>query len=382
MSSDITKRALSAGLGVGALALLAPRASADTPFTSFTFPATGAPTARTMSDRLAETKNVKDFGAGGNGSTDDTAAIQAAVNTRAVIFFPPGKYEVSRPISFASGPEFNGIRVFGHRAWISGNFPGYIFDRPPIDVENGELIGFEGLSITNGHHQGGCIRMGGSVGGWVHKCSLVGIRPLTLTGILSVSVRDCRFSSIQDSILNQSIAIFSHCNQLTIDNCDIAGFYHGVRSQSGTLLQGCRIEMNHVGFVNGMTEDGGDYSSGCMIEGTSFEANDTAIWLQSGNLSSIRSVSIQGQNYSPQADQRPGGGNAHYGLKFDGGEGTVIQSLSASGYHDAAAIYIGPNVHHCAFICCDAQSGGMGVPWSIQANRSALDFTLCRGGGL
>src|SRR5438046_2626554 len=99
MSAEISKRALTAGLtaglGAGALALLAQtqRAAADTPFSAFAFPATGAPMARTMPDRLSEVKNVKDFGAVGNGSNDDTAAIQAAVNwtnslNRGNIFFP------------------------------------------------------------------------------------------------------------------------------------------------------------------------------------------------------------------------------------------------------------------------------------------------------
>lgn len=80
MSAQISKRALfskgalSAGLGVGALALLAPRASADTPFSSFAFPAAGGTTARTMPQWLAETKNVRDFGAVGDGVADDTAA--------------------------------------------------------------------------------------------------------------------------------------------------------------------------------------------------------------------------------------------------------------------------------------------------------------------
>jgi polygalacturonase len=70
------KHTLSAGLGVGALTLLPQHASADTPFTSFPFTATGAPTARTMPDRLGEIKNVQDYGAVGDGSTDDTASIQ------------------------------------------------------------------------------------------------------------------------------------------------------------------------------------------------------------------------------------------------------------------------------------------------------------------
>jgi hypothetical protein len=110
MSAEFTKRSLvtgvgAAGLGLGGLGLLAPRALADTPFTSFAFAATGTPTPCTMPDRLAEIKNVKDFGAVGNYVTDDTAAIQAAVNwtsgpNRGTIFFPAGSYLVSAPITF------------------------------------------------------------------------------------------------------------------------------------------------------------------------------------------------------------------------------------------------------------------------------------------
>jgi polygalacturonase len=111
----LTARALSGGLGVGALALLAQtqRASADTPFTTFAFPATGAPTPRTMPDRLAEVVNVKEFGALGNGSNDDRPAIQAAFDyafgsaaaphgTNSVankqVFFPGGNYLLGAPL--------------------------------------------------------------------------------------------------------------------------------------------------------------------------------------------------------------------------------------------------------------------------------------------
>src|SRR5689334_5741217 len=86
-----------------------------TPFTQFAFASTGSTANRTLPDRLAEIKNVKDFGAKGDGVTDDWAAIMAAVNWQTAvsyhgqgtIFFPPGTYHVSAPIDFFgpfSGP--------------------------------------------------------------------------------------------------------------------------------------------------------------------------------------------------------------------------------------------------------------------------------------
>jgi hypothetical protein len=52
--------------------------------------ATGSTTQRTLANRFADVVNVKDFGALGDGTTDDTAAIQAALNSGATeVFIPP-----------------------------------------------------------------------------------------------------------------------------------------------------------------------------------------------------------------------------------------------------------------------------------------------------
>jgi hypothetical protein len=61
---------------------------------SFTQAGTGA-TARTVDSKLKDIVSVKDFGAVGDGVTDDTAAIQAAINASPRVFLPAGVYVVS-----------------------------------------------------------------------------------------------------------------------------------------------------------------------------------------------------------------------------------------------------------------------------------------------
>jgi hypothetical protein len=53
----------------------------------FTQSGTGA-IQRTVENKLKDTVSVKDFGAVGDGTTDDTAAIQAALNAKATVYFP------------------------------------------------------------------------------------------------------------------------------------------------------------------------------------------------------------------------------------------------------------------------------------------------------
>lgn len=55
--------------------------------------------ARTVQAKLSESVSAMDFGATGNGSTDDTAAIQAALNASTIVYFPPGVYVVSATLS-------------------------------------------------------------------------------------------------------------------------------------------------------------------------------------------------------------------------------------------------------------------------------------------
>lgn len=76
-------------------------------FTGFAQSATSA-VARSIQSKLRDTISVKDFGAVGDGSTDDTAAIQAAVAaatgtiTGFKIYFPVGVYKISATIDIGA----------------------------------------------------------------------------------------------------------------------------------------------------------------------------------------------------------------------------------------------------------------------------------------
>ena len=71
--------------------------------------ATGAVT-RTLESKLQETVSVKDFGAVGDGVTDDTDAIQLAITNGGSIYFPSGTYKITSTLVISSNTP---LELFG-----------------------------------------------------------------------------------------------------------------------------------------------------------------------------------------------------------------------------------------------------------------------------
>lgn len=116
--------------------------------------AAGATTKRTPAQRWSDVFNVKDFGAIGDGSHDDTNNIQAAITSasnRGIIFFPKGSYKTTAPITIPSGSSLI-FRGEGDGSNITGNFNGFLFDNlsSPYNAAGG-VSAIEQLNLQNAY---------------------------------------------------------------------------------------------------------------------------------------------------------------------------------------------------------------------------------------
>lgn len=153
-------------------------------------------------EKLEQTVSVKDFGATGDGTTDDTAAIQAAIDylgsitpwpvstsrgkLRPALYFPAGVYKVSSSIAIS----YSSLNVFGDGglnslvAWYGGNTPVFdigTFSTTPANIYEGPSNHtFENLRIQHaspgaiGSRSGQGIRSSGGGGLVLNQVSVFG----------------------------------------------------------------------------------------------------------------------------------------------------------------------------------------------------------------
>jgi len=186
-----------------------------------TFTATGCTAAADLADRFGKPAchfNVMlDFGAVGDGTTDDTTAIQNAVNAAidaggGVVYFPvpPARYKVTAPITFQHNAAATGsphVHLRGENNFtgqsnqgsiIEGNVNGYIFDNNDLQVltvtgASGNFVVGETIS-DNPLSQGTTTQLISAVnnsgGNWTLTCDIGGVKftglPISIKGNTSL----------------------------------------------------------------------------------------------------------------------------------------------------------------------------------------------------
>lgn len=163
--------------------------------------------ATTVQTKLRETLSVKDFGAVGNGSTDDTSAVQAALTaaTGKSLYFPAGTYLCNGLIIYSGttiygdGPSSSIIKA---KSSLSTSAPllrnqnitgtAYVYVDTGIEIRD---LGFNGNNLTP--RTVGLIEFAKVYDALISNCKIYDIQyiGLALGGCLSVNVTNCLFSN-------------------------------------------------------------------------------------------------------------------------------------------------------------------------------------------
>ncbi len=145
-----------------------------------------------LSDLIGEKINVKSYGAKGDGITDDTTAIQNAINAAGTangraVYIPAGTYLTRNTITIPR--TANGIRITGagSRATIISNPDPASVKNAIIQIEAGEdgppiVSGIRGCTIEHMHIQGHSSRGGNGIN-IGYRFGGVELNDLYITGI-------------------------------------------------------------------------------------------------------------------------------------------------------------------------------------------------------
>ena len=226
---------------------------------TYTNTGTGA-TGRPLQERLEDTVSVLDFGAVGDGVTDDTAAIQAAINANGGIYFPEGVYlcgEVNLPES--------DVDVFSFGATLQGTSGTYIFRQ----VDRAHTFKMEGLNFTgnakaffydsnevslpnNGQYyeflisnctfkQPGsviAIHLYGSREGLISNCYFEGNDGIRVeAGSVNTKITDCQFKNCNYGIYSLLTASVANAEGVIVSGAVMLGCSYGIRADRTTGVQ-------------------------------------------------------------------------------------------------------------------------------------------------
>lgn len=259
-------------------------------YTVQTGPAPGAPVTQSLQSWLDQFATVKDFGATGDGVTDDTAAINRALyqlfcrevnpQIRRSLFFPAGVYRVTETILI---PPYATL-------WGEGANSSVI--RLDNSVDDSAITAYVARTADSLQQYGVNIGTNGAIAPQYVNITNMGFENLdpTTDVFLVEDAVNCSFKNVNfsgpllqadlDNAVDDTACIrFAStaslvCNQILFDSCKFSGTTYGVNTDQqirGTNI--CNSEFNtlHQGIVlgDGVVVDGG--ATGVRIVSNTFD---------------------------------------------------------------------------------------------------------------
>lgn len=258
---------------------------------------------RTLHDKNNDLVSVKDFGVVGDGVTDDTAAFQAAIDSKKSLYIPDGIYLISSTLTITATDSL----------CIAGNNFGHVNDQtagsvikftgsasPAIRVQGGAIgAKISGLfldiqdSSSDGFDFGGawylklqdCVVRNARYGVYLHYNT-----PDYFSGVAELT--SCYFSKCTNGVKTSKVDI----NVVKVDNCTFFDGVNGVLiGDSGSassvrnfIVRDSLFEAN-TGYDVGVVAGGAQQ---LLVDGNYFEEN---------TASSLARVYVTDDNHSPRS---------------------------------------------------------------------------------
>lgn len=327
------------------------------------------PIVASTADSSLDWVSVLAHGATGDGTTDDTTAIQAALDATpegGVCYFPVPAvdYKISSALTVPHGMRLTGDGGFiGQYTKVRQATANTTAIVGPTGVSEHFVV--EGLQITGtigGQTDGAAISASTSV--LVSRCLMQGFRDGLLVTVDNVSLDTPYYCdadrSFFDSATRAGVRLAGIVNNFTWQSCRANGNGTGVQVVGGPYglrFFGGAIEGNTIGLdIDGNDTLTGFDTAAVLVSGTYFEQADEMTDIRLGNGSEVRSVRIEACPFI-----KPG--------------------LTGDGWHILAPDVDGLTITDCEFSSTQAvdATGSTGVVYGRNHNLNAGTVTLPSG---